>query len=229
MKHGPGGAGYVLTMQTIRASQFDADHDLPDWRYILGTIDATFRLGSFPGATAFAAAVAEAAEAADHHPDIDVRYPDIARVRLVTHAAGGITELDMSLARTISDIAAASGATSEPAIAAACEIAIDAMDIGAIRPFWREAFGYVEERDDALVDPRRLGPAIWFQQMDEPRTQRNNIHLDIVVTHDVGEERVAAVIDAGGRLLSDRRAPAFWVLADPEGNEACICTWQNRD
>jgi 4a-hydroxytetrahydrobiopterin dehydratase len=30
-------------------------------------------------------------------------------------------------------------------------------------------------------------------------------------------------------MLSDAEAPAFWVLADPEGNEACICTWQGRD
>ena len=38
-----------------------------------------------------------------------------------------------------------------------------------------------------------------------------------------------AAIAAGGTLLSDARAPAFWVLADPEGNEACVCTWQARD
>ncbi|WP_412753780.1 VOC family protein [Krasilnikovia sp. M28-CT-15] len=34
---------------------------------------------------------------------------------------------------------------------------------------------------------------------------------------------------AGGRLVSDERAPAYWVLADPEGNKICLCTWQNRD
>ena len=36
-------------------------------------------------------------------------------------------------------------------------------------------------------------------------------------------------IAAGGTLVSDAAAPAFWVLADPEGNEACVCTWQARD
>lgn len=40
---------------------------------------------------------------------------------------------------------------------------------------------------------------------------------------------VDAALAAGGRLLSDRVAPRFWVLADAEGNEACICTWQGRD
>jgi len=34
---------------------------------------------------------------------------------------------------------------------------------------------------------------------------------------------------AGGALRSDAEAPAFWVLADPEGNEACITTWRGRD
>jgi 4a-hydroxytetrahydrobiopterin dehydratase len=70
---------------------------------------------------------------------------------------------------------------------------------------------------------------VWFQQMDAPRPQRNRIHLDVIVPHDVAEERVAATLAAGGRLVSADRAPAFWVLADVEGNEACVCTWQGRE
>ena len=46
--------------------------------------------------------------------------------------------------------------------------------------------------------------------------------------HDQAEARVAAAIAAGGHLVSDERAPAFWVLADAEGNEVCVCTWQAR-
>ena len=64
--------------------------------------------------------------------------------------------------------------------------------------------------------------------MDEPRPQRNRIHLDITVAHDAAEARVAAALAAGGTLVSDARARAFWVLADAEGNEACVCTWQDR-
>ena len=47
--------------------------------------------------------------------------------------------------------------------------------------------------------------------------------------HDEAEERIRAALEAGGRVISDAEAPAFWVLADAEGNEACICTWQGRD
>jgi 4a-hydroxytetrahydrobiopterin dehydratase len=64
--------------------------------------------------------------------------------------------------------------------------------------------------------------------MDEPRDQRNRIHLDVVVPHDAADERLAAALDAGGHMVSDAHARAFWVLADAEGNEACICTWQDR-
>jgi 4a-hydroxytetrahydrobiopterin dehydratase len=80
-----------------------------------------------------------------------------------------------------------------------------------------------------LLDPARHGPAVWFQQMDAPRPQRNRIHLDVSVPHDQLQRRLAAALEAGGRLLTDEHAPAFWVLADAEGNEACLTTWQGRD
>ena len=109
------------------------------------------------------------------------------------------------------------------------EIAIDALDIPRVKPFWEAVLGYKPHSDDDCVDPYGRGPAFWFQQMDEPRPQRNRIHIDVTVPHDVAEQRIAAAIAAGGTLVSDKAAPAFWVLADPEGNEACICTWQGRD
>ena len=65
--------------------------------------------------------------------------------------------------------------------------------------------------------------------MDASRSQRNRIHVDVSVPHDEAAHRIAAALAAGGRLLSDAEAPAFWVLADPEGNEACVTTWQGRD
>ena len=65
--------------------------------------------------------------------------------------------------------------------------------------------------------------------MDEPRVQRNRIHFDIVVPHDEAQRRLEASLAAGGTLVSDAEAPSFWILADREGNEICICTWQARD
>jgi 4a-hydroxytetrahydrobiopterin dehydratase len=40
---------------------------------------------------------------------------------------------------------------------------------------------------------------------------------------------VAAAVAAGGRVVSDEMAPSGWVLADPEGNEACVATWIGTD
>jgi 4a-hydroxytetrahydrobiopterin dehydratase len=220
----------------VTATDFDRHADLPDWRVLLGRIEASYRAGSFEAGAAFVSRIAAAAEAADHHPDVDLRYPDRVNVAMVTHAANSLTDADVSLARTISEIAADAGIKSEPTATSRLEVAIDALDIDAVRPFWQAVLGYVEEQPRtpggqvlAIVDPDRIGPAFWFQQMDEPRPQRNRIHLDVTVPHDVAEERVAAAIAAGGTLVSAEQARAFWILADPEGNEACVCTWQDRD
>lgn len=209
--------------------------DLPDWRVLLGRIEATFRAGSFPAASALVAQIVAAAEAADHHPDIDLRFPDRLRVAMTTHDAGGLSELDLALATTISELAANAGATSEPTAATRVEIAVDALDIGAVLPFWRAVLGYRDEEPyspagdaRAVVDPLGINPPVWFQQMDEPRPQRNRIHIDVTVPHDEADARIAAALKAGGRMVSDRAARAFWILADAEGNEACICTWQDR-
>jgi hypothetical protein len=43
------------------------------------------------------------------------------------------------------------------------------------------------------------------------------------------EARVAAAIAAGGHLVTDQYAPAWWVLADAEGNDACVATWMGSD
>ena len=219
----------------VSATEFAARTDLPDWRYLLARLEARFEAGSFRAAAALVEAIADAADAADHHPDIDLRYPGRLRVALSTHAAGGaVTDLDLGLAATISRLAAAAGASSDPLIASAAEVGIDAMDIGAVRPFWKAILGYVDDPatpgdgQGAIVDPARLGPPFWFQQLDEPRRQRNRLHIDVTVPHDVAERRVAAALAAGGTLVTAEFARSWWVLADVEGNEACISTWQDR-
>ena len=214
---------------TVTADDLAALEGLDDWRYLLGAIHATFAAGSYPAAAQLVVAFTEAAERAVHHPDIDVRYPGRVHVVLTTHATGGVTTLDVDVAREYSAIAAAAGAMAEPHAAEAVEIALDTMDADAIRPFWAAVLGYREVGPQNLVDPRRVGPPMWFQQMDEPRTERGRFHIDVTVPHDVAEQRTAAAIAAGGRLVTDRYARSWWVLADAEGNEACICTWQDRE
>ena len=73
---------------------------LPAWAREDGAIVRVFELESFAAAIAFVVRVGFLAEAADHHPDLDVRWRKV-RVALTTHDAGGITEADFALARQI--------------------------------------------------------------------------------------------------------------------------------
>ena len=217
----------------VRASEF-VELGLVDWRVIRRRIEASFHCGSFAAAGAFAAAVAEICDEQDHHASVDLRYPDLVHIASTTHYLDALTDRDVNLATSISGLAAEREFASSPPSCTVVEIAVDALDIDAVRPFWQAVLGYVEgkpEEDGSILDlydPRDIGPPFWFQQMDEARPQRNRIHVDVVVPHDVAEERMAAALQAGGRLVSDTAARAFWVLADAEGNEACLCTWQDR-
>lgn len=211
----------------LTATEFATIDGLDDWRFVLGAIHAEFRAGSFPAAAALVTTIAELAEAADHHPDLAVRYPDRVRVSLTTHAIHGLSDVDVEVARTISVVAFQAGATNEPRTPQLLELAIDTLDADAIRPFWAAVMGY-RERNGNLIDPLGHGPTIWFQQMTEPRPQRNRIHFDISVAHDEADARVAAALAAGGTLVSAESARSWWVLADADGNEVCVCAWQDR-
>ena len=209
--------------------------DPAGWCLILGAIYAEVLTPSLVEA-AEAASLSVSAVGADGqgHLTVDIRA-DRAVLRVQSAGVGGVTGLDIRLAHQVSAALAARGLQPAPAGGAvqALEIAIDALDIRVVRPFWKAITGYADEPGSelqaALIDPSGRGPAIWFQQMDAPRPQRNRIHIDVDVPHEAATARIDAALAAGGTLLSDRAAPAFWVLADPEGNEACICTWQGRD
>jgi 4a-hydroxytetrahydrobiopterin dehydratase len=73
---------------------------LQGWSREADEIVKTFELPSFPEAIQFVNRVAELAEAADHHPDLDIRYRKV-RVALSTHSEGGITDKDFTLAGQI--------------------------------------------------------------------------------------------------------------------------------
>ena len=211
------------------------------WRYVLGVLRANLPAGSLVEAAVTAArVVAACGDDAAGRLSVDLRRD---QVLLTVRPVQGtlVTADEVALARRISEIASGLGLTTvagvgggSPRSVQALEIAIDALDIAAARPFWKAVLAYTDEPghtgpEDPLVDPDGQGPAIWFQQMDAPRPQRNRIHLDVSVPHDEAQARIQVTLAAGGVLVNDAEAPAFWVLADPEGNEACITTWQGRD
>ena len=204
------------------------------WRYVLGEFRTQVLTGSLPLA-ADVAARAAAEAGAQGHLRMDVRA-DRVILSLQTSEVAWVTPHDVDLARRISAVAAEFRLSTQPGgggdrSVQVVEIGIDAMDIAGIRPFWKAVLGYADEAEggNGLIDPLGQGPAVWFQQMDAPRPQRNRLHFDVSVPHDEAHQRIQATVAAGGKLVYDAEAPAFWVLADPEGNEACITTWQGRD
>ena len=211
------------------------------WRYLLGTLRTAVAVDSPARAAGLVAAAVEVCgENAAGHLGIDLRA-DRVEFTVQSLDRSAVTVHDVELAHRISAAVRAAGLEPRPGVGTGesrsvqrLEIAVDALDIPGVRPFWKAVFGYQDEPGsteptDAVADPYGQGPTIWFQQMDEPRPQRNRIHFDLCVPHDEAPGRLAAALAAGGRLVSDGSAPAFWVLADAEGNEVCITTWQGRD
>ena len=72
----------------------------PDWKLQGGKLVREWTFKDFVAAMAFVNQVAGIAEAAGHHPDIDIRYNKV-RLVLSTHSKGGLTELDFALAERI--------------------------------------------------------------------------------------------------------------------------------
>lgn len=209
----------------------EGGHEWP----VLGDGAVTFfPTDSFATSAALVGAIAAIPGVEGHRPDVDVR-PDGVTVRLVTYTERfmGMTGADLELARRISNAAASLGLSSDLSVVQGVHpIVIGARDIAAVRPFWQALMGYVpraDSPDEDLVDPRGRGPGIWFERIEDSEPCRNRMHLAVWVPFEQAEARVQAVIAAGGTVIFDRAAPAWWTLADPEGNEADVATSMHRD
>ncbi|MBV1850244.1 VOC family protein [Catellatospora tritici] len=206
--------------EQMTAGQFHAADGVGDWRVLYHVVSACFRTGSFAEGVALVGEIGRLVADADRPPRVDLRHDGVT----VT-----LTRRDVALARRISAAAAKLGIPADPAAVQLFSIAIDALVGTDVLPFWRALLGYHQLGDDFLYDPAGRGPVFEIQAMDVARPQRNRIHIDLAVPHDQAEARVAAALAAGGRLVTDAYAPKWWVLADAEGNEACIATWQGRE
>jgi len=205
--------------ETITPQRF---HEF-DWRVVRDEASTHFRTGSFAAGVALVDAIGRLADAADQHADVDLRLDGVT-VRLGSRT-GGLNEGDLELARQISTAARELDVPVDLTGLQNVQVAIDALVIPDVLPFWRAVLGYLQVDDEDLIDPHRQGPPLWFQQMDAPRSQRNRIHIDLYVPHDQAEARVAAALAAGGHVVNDENAPEWWTLADAEGNEVDVAPW----
>jgi len=198
-----------------------------DWRVVRDTASVSYRTGALAEGVAFVNLIAGVADAVADHFDIDLR-PNGVTVRLRVNSVGELSEDDVALAGEISAAARTRGLVIDPSGMQTIQVAIDALVIPDVLPFWRAVLGYEQPDDEDLFDPHFQGPPFWFQQMDAPRPQRNRIHIDLYVPNDQAEARVAAALAAGGHLVSDAHAPGWWTLADAEGNEVDVAPWPDQ-
>ena len=212
-----------LTNQQIQ------DEGLHDWRTLAVALHARFRTGDFARGLRFVSAVGEAAELANHHPDVKLSYSYV-DLALLTHSARSLTRRDVDLARRISEIARDQGIPADPTAVAEIELALDTADVALVGPFWAALLtgSPASLHGDDVRDAAGRIPLLWFQHTDPHETPRQRFHIDLWVPWDVADGRIAAAVAAGARVVDDAQAPAFVVLADPEGNRVCVCTSQGR-
>jgi 4a-hydroxytetrahydrobiopterin dehydratase len=98
----------------ISGDQFQAAAGVEDWKVLdAGQVGTVFRTGSFNKGVDLVVRIGALADAANHHPDVDLRFPSVT-VRLSTHEVDGLSERDVALAREISVAAEELGLEADP-------------------------------------------------------------------------------------------------------------------
>jgi len=217
----------------ITPKQFHEVEGVDDWRLTSEGATAFFRTQSFAESAQFVQAISELHGVEDHRPGVDIRHDGVTvHMITVTSKYFGPSWRDVELARQISVAARKLGFFADPSAVQSLLIIPGATNIDDVIPFWRAVLGYeprLDSPDEDLVDPHDRGPAFWFEQMNEPRGDGGGaIHVAIWVPYEQAETRIAAALAAGGRMVRDEFAPAWWTLADAAGNEADIATTESR-
>ena len=207
------------TTQPITPRDFHEAEGVEDWRVLAEGACAFFRTESFSASAELVQAIAEVTDYAGYPPGVDIRSGGVTvRLITVTDDHYGMSQRDVELARQISAVARQRGVPEDPSAVQSLLVIPGALVTADVMPFWRAALGYEprpDSPDEDLVDPLGRGPAFWFETMDEPRPDGGAaIHVAIWVPYEQAEARVAAALAAGGRMVRDEFAPAWWTLAD---------------
>ena len=216
----------------IRIKEFLAG--APDWRIVSDGAVAFFPTDSFTASAGLVDALANVPRLGEHNFGIDVRREGVT-VRVVTLREDmmGMTRRDLELARQVSDVARSLGLHAEPAQVQSLLVIPGAPNRPEIMPFWQAVLGYVrrpDSPDEDLIDPHDRGTAFWFEEMEEARPGGlGAIHLAVWLPIEEAQKRVDAALAAGGQLVRDDYAPAWWTLADRYGNEIDVATVAYRD
>jgi len=218
-----------MSEKRITARAFHDADGVEDWRVLFSGAHAYFRVKSFAEAARFVAAIAEVADAVGHFPDVDVR-PEGVTVRTASGEYGALSERDVELARRISAAARTLGLEPDPSQVQVVGINVAQSAGTDVGPFWAAVMGYKSlGPGEDVVDRHRRNPHVAFQQLKRPRPGRGRMHIDVSVPADQAEVRVAAALEAGGRMADDSHAPNWWTLASPENHGVDIAAWPDFD
>ena len=194
-----------------------------DWVVLHGGATAVFRVASLAEAAALAEAIAQV-------PGLEESgvLLTIAADRLTVRLTRGVFRLQprhVEFARAVSAVAYSKGIFADRGAVQEVQLAISAkpetIDVG----FWRAILGYAPLAEDNAVDPLGHGSTVWMQELDPAKPLRHAMHVDVSVAREHAEDRLAAAVAAGGRIVEASGAPGSWILADRAGNKVCIAAW----
>ncbi|WP_251152204.1 VOC family protein [Cellulosimicrobium sp. Marseille-Q4280] len=214
--------------------------DLTDWRKLAQGLHTRYLVDDFGTGARFVAAVGEAGDELGHHPSVsigtgfvdlelvsdDAIYRDDAGTE---HVVEWVTQLDVDLARRISEIAAEHQLGADPGSVSVVELGLDTARSATIAPVWAALLtGSAEAQgrgtpSDEIRDATGRVPNLWFGPSGEHETPRQRFHVEVYVAPEVAARRVAAALAAGGTVVDDSDAPALTVIADQDGNEGVVC------
>ncbi|MEU9332329.1 VOC family protein [Streptomyces sp. NPDC048290] len=223
---------HVLGVQDVLAA---IDTELADWRRLAQPLVARFRGADAVTGAGFVAAVTREAAAARYEiPDIRLG-PGYVDVTLYTvHPDGGrrrVTDRELERARAISALAVRHGLRAVPDEVTQLELVLDAPSVAVSGPFWAALLTGDPANapvSDTVFDPTNRVPSTWFQHTEVRPVPPQRWHLDLWLAPEAAPGRIAAALAAGGTVYDDSHAPAFTVLADPDGNRVCVCTALGR-
>lgn len=212
------------TSAGFSSADFHRQPGVEDWRVTSWGPQACFSAASLGEAARLLPAIVAAAEQFGVEPDVDIR-PEAVVVRIHYRGAERIPAGAPALAAAISRAAAELGLRSTPELISTVDIAVAQHSDVDSRPFWNAALNYRDYWDSDSIDPLRRGPQLSFQPID--RGRRGRTHIDVSVPASLAQARVDAALAAGGRLVSDSYAPAWWTLASPDNHGIDIASWMD--
>ncbi len=227
--------------------------NLADWRKLAQGLHARFLVEDFSAAVGLLQAVSALGADVDEHLRVRLGrgfvdcelvsdhaiYRDDAGTE---HTVEWVTQLDIDLARRISDIAAEQLVRADPSAVSELELGLDTVSSASVAPVWAAlltgdagSMGRGTPGDEIRDSTVRV-PNLWFDEVPssadghhESRDQGQRFHVEVYVAPEVVAGRIAAVLAAGGTIVDDSQSPGLTVLADPAGNRGVLCASVSSD